>query len=67
MILKEFVEKLNKLMDERPETATFEVVTAIDDEGNGYNLVFYDPQVGHYDSNEKEFYQEKEVNAVCVN
>lgn len=67
MKLKQFTENLNKLMEERPETADFDVVTSIDDEGNGFNLVYYNPQVGHYDSNEKEFYQEKEVNAVCIN
>ena len=41
MKLKEFVDNLNNLMRERPETAEFDVVTSIDDEGNGYNLVYY--------------------------
>jgi len=67
MKLKQFVENLTKLMQERPETAEFKVVTSKDDEGNGYSLVYYGPFVGHYDSDEKEFYQEKELNAVCVN
>lgn len=67
MKLKQFIENLNKLLQERPETAEFDVVTSKDDEGNGYNLVYYDPSVGHYDFEEKEFYEEKELNAVCVN
>lgn len=67
MKFKKYVENLNKLLEERPETAEFDVVTSKDDEGNGYNLVHYDPSVGHYDSEEREFEEEKELNAVCVN
>ncbi|MES9841241.1 MAG: hypothetical protein ABW134_11865 [Candidatus Thiodiazotropha endolucinida] len=67
MKLKEFAENINKLLSERPETADFDVVTSRDDEGNGYNLVHYTPTVGNYDSEEREFTEEAEINAVCIN
>lgn len=67
MKLKEFVDNLTTLMSERPETAEFEVVTSRDDEGNGYDLVYYTPTVGNYCSDDKEFTPEPELNAVCVN
>ena len=66
MKLKEFVNNLNELMLDRPETADLDVVTAKDDEGNGYNLVYYTPQVGHFDE-DREFKEEQPTNAVCVN
>ena len=53
-------------MQDRPETAELDVVTSKDDEGNGYNLVHYEPTVGHFDE-DREFTEEKEINAVCVN
>lgn len=67
MTLKEYVDNLNKLIKERPETAEFDVVTSKDDEGNGYNLVYYSPTVGEYDAKDREFYPERKLNAVCVN
>jgi len=67
MKLKVFAENINKLLKERPQTAEFEVVTSIDDEGNGFNLVHYEPQVGNYDKEDREFEPEKELNAVCIN
>ena len=67
MTLKEFAANINKLLEDRPETADFHVVTSKDDEGNGFNLVHYTPQVGNYDGEEKEFKAEVELNAVCVN
>lgn len=67
MKLKQFVEGLNKLIQERPETADFDVVVAEDDEGSYFNLVYYNPSIGYYDSKEKQFYPEKKLNAVCIN
>ena len=49
MKLKEYVENLNKLLEERPDTADMDVVTSRDDEGNGYNLVYFAPTIGHLD------------------
>ena len=67
MKFKKYVENLNKLLAERPETAEFDVVTSKDDEGNGYNLVSYEPSVGSYDEEDREFKEESKLNAVCVN
>ena len=72
MKFKDYVKKLNKLMEDNPETADYLVVTCEDDEGNGYHLVHYDPAVGYYDENEKEFTAEYftaeyKPNSVCVN
>lgn len=66
MKLKEFMENLNKLIKERPEALELDVVTSKDDEGNGFNLVHYSPQIGHLDE-DRDFTEEKEVNAICVN
>ena len=72
MKFSKYVKNLNDLLKERPEAADYHVVTSKDDEGNGFNLVHYEPQVGNYDEEEREFKEEqiKEeqiTNAVCVN
>jgi len=71
MKLKDYVKNLIELIAARPETAEFDVVTSKDDEGNGFNLVLFDPQVGRYGSgefeDEEEFEEEVSANAVCVN
>ena len=76
MKLKEFVDNLAKLMEERPETKGFDVITAKDEEGNGYDLITcYNPQVGYYDKDEREFYpfvwslfqMWHKANAICIN
>ncbi len=66
MKFKDYVENLNKLLKERPDTADMGVVTSKDDEGNGFNLVHYTPTIGHLDE-ERDFTEEKKANAVCVN
>tara|TARA_R100001480_G_scaffold70152_1_gene81407 strand:- start:2872 stop:3099 length:228 start_codon:yes stop_codon:yes gene_type:complete len=75
MKFKEYVENLNKLLKEKPETAELEVITSIDDEGNAFNRVFYGPATGVYDEGDNTFYDEDDfledaeikVNAVCLN
>ena len=67
MKFKDYVTNLNKLLEQRPETADYDVVTSKDDEGNGFNLVNYEPQVGNYDKEDREFKEEEVTNAVCVN
>lgn len=67
MKFKEYVESLNNLLKERPETGEFDVVAAEDGGGNGFNLVHYGPSVGNYDSDKDEFDEEGDPNAVCVN
>ena len=67
MKLKEFVENLNKLMENRPETAEYDVIISVDEEGNSYRLVYCNPAVGFFDKEDRDFYRERKVNAVCVN
>ena len=45
MTLTEYIKGLTDLLEEHPEAANLSVCTAIDDEGNGYNLVHYSPQL----------------------
>lgn len=67
MLFKDYVSKLNQLLASRPETGDFEVVSSTDDEGNGFNLVHYDPSIGNYNHDDREFQDEIEPNAVCIN
>lgn len=65
MKLYEYMEKLEKFIKENPKALQYEVVSSIDDEGNGYNRVHCGPSKGHYD--DEEFHQEVESNSVCIN
>ena len=75
MTLKEFIENLNKFVKENPETLEMQVVTSKDDEGNGFNLVYYKPSKGIFEDRDfisfeqyEDFERdENETNAVCVN
>ena len=67
MKLKEFIDNLNQLVKEYPETAELMVVSADDDEGNGFTPIHYAPTTGNYDEDEKHFTEDIEANAVCVN
>lgn len=80
MKLKEYLENLNKLATDRPELLDLDVVYAKDDEGNGYERVYYKPAVGHFDS-DRDFTSESTqienisdgyagdviINSVCIN
>ena len=55
MTLKEFISNLNEFVEENPKALDMQVVTSKDDEGNGYNQVYYTPSVGNFDEDEKEF------------
>ena len=48
MKFKDYLKNLNKLVEEYPESLDYDVVYAKDDEGNGYDLVNYEPGLGHY-------------------
>jgi hypothetical protein len=71
MKFKAYVKNLNELLEQRPETAELDVITASDDEGNSYNQVYYSPSVGiHSDSEfdvENVEEEQDSINAVCVN
>jgi hypothetical protein len=72
MKLKEFLDNLNRLAEVQPEALELEVITSMDDEGNGYNPVYYSPTMGNFDGcdfsqiNEDEQGPE-DANAICVN
>ena len=75
MKLKEFIENLNEFVKENPDALEFEVITSKDDEGNGFNRVFYTPTKGFY--NEEDFtshnqfddfnLDDESLNSVCIN
>jgi hypothetical protein len=75
MTLKEYIEGLKKFAEENPDTLEMQVVTSKDDEGNGFNPVYYRPSKGIFEDREFisfEQYEdwkreESETNAVCVN
>lgn len=75
MTLKEYVEHLNSLLESNPEAGEYEVITAVDPEGNGYNTVYNGPNIGIFDDGEfipKDYIdecerEEKEINSVCLN
>lgn len=79
MKLKEFLKNLNEFIKENPKALEYEVVYAIDEEGNAYNEVCFEPSDGVYKDREyvprsalleepDEFSRkEEECNAVCIN
>ena len=83
MKFKEFVENCNKLLEEKPEIGEFDAVYAKDDEGNGYQTIYFTPTIGIKESDDYNFdfislenireepeeydYTEKDVNAICIN
>ena len=70
MKLTEYIKGLNELLAENPEAGELEVFTAIDDEGNGYNPVYYAPQIGVIDCGSLipiDDIEDESPNAVVVN
>jgi len=65
MTFGRYVELLDALLKENPEAKNLPVITAKDDEGNGYNKVYYKPGLVNFDG--WEIYPDQEPNAVCVN
>jgi len=46
MKLREYLDRLNEMIKENPECLEYDVITAKDDEGNGYDHVHWTPSVG---------------------
>ena len=67
MKLKDYLEKINKLIEENPEAAEFNVMYSMDDEGNGYCYVYYDPSLMHYNKNTGEMSKKSEINVIVIN
>ena len=82
MTLGEYIEQLQKFIEENPEAKDFTTVYAIDPEGNAFHEVYYEPGLGHFDPKNEEWeskenlneenYDEEELkdkplNSVCIN
>lgn len=77
MKLKEYIQGLQDLIDKNPEVADYEVIYSVDDEGNGYGIVNWDPSIGYYDQDNEwideddtealEDQEIEEMNAVLIN
>lgn len=46
MKLKNFMENLNKLIEENPMVLELDVISSINGEGDGFNSVIYEPSIG---------------------
>ena len=62
MKLKEYANYIAELAEKYPNA---KVVSAIDEEGNGFNEVVYSPSAGTF--KDGEFSEGGKVNAVCIN
>jgi hypothetical protein len=74
MKLKEYLHHLNQMIEADPECLEMTVITSIDAEGNGYNVVYRGPRIGlsaHEDFPRRCAPQEsqagKEFATVCLN
>lgn len=67
MQLKDFIKNLNQIIIDKPDASYFEVVTSSDDEGNEFNAIHFEPSVGFFDEEDREFTEGSKANAVCVN
>jgi len=77
MKFKSYVESLNKILAENPESAEYDVIYSHDDEGNNFQKVNYDGTIGYFDGTyygdftklsqleEEDIYEKP--NAICVN
>jgi len=71
MKLKEYITKLDKIMKDGYEDLN--IIYAIDDEGNEFNEITYNPTVGVYVKDKHTYRRFKndedefEPNAVCIN
>ncbi len=79
MTLQTYLNNLNRLVSERPELLELPVVYSGDSEGNSYDTVSYEPSLGFFDledwdfipvhnfEEERENYDNLEINCVCIN
>ena len=75
MKLREYLEELQEFVETFPECLDIEIVYSRDDEGNGYQRVYYGPTKGIFEdsdfisADQLEDYEreESEINAVCIN
>ena len=53
MKLEKFLKNINDLIEKNPEILKMDVISAIDDEGNGYNGLHFNPSVGMFNDDEE--------------
>lgn len=75
MMFKEYVENLQKILDDNPEYEDLTVIYSTDREGTHFKEVYFEPSLGEYNYGD-QFITEDEalsdpgliaVNAVCIN
>ena len=75
MTLREYLEKLKEFGEAFPECLDKDVIYSRDDEGNGYQKVYFGPNKGIFEdgdfipADQLEDYEreENEINSVCIN
>ena len=77
MKLKQYIKNLNDLVRDKPELLQYDVLHSRDEEGNGYEKIYYEPSLGHleggvfevgqYYKENPEEYEGFEINAICIN
>lgn len=75
MTLRQYFEEMKEFVETFPECLDMEVIYSRDDEGNGYQKVYYGPQKGIFEdrdfipADQLEDYEreETEINSVCIN
>lgn len=68
MKLKEYINGLQEFAKENEGSLEMDVYTSIDDEGNGYNMVYFTPSIGRMDDGEFEVECNiEEADSVVVN
>jgi len=54
--LKSYIDTLNHFLKEYPEAKNLPIYTAIDDEWNGYNPVYFWPELGYLDPEDNQLF-----------
>lgn len=68
MKFKDYLEKLNKIAKDIPESLDYAVVYSIDEEGNSFKNVEFNPSTGVFEEDESSFIATtKKRNAICIN
>lgn len=68
MKFKEYMDHLSEIVLANPEVLAMDVIYCKDDEGNGYQLVAYNPSLGKDEDMEFEITEgRKDYNAICIN
>jgi len=77
MKLKKYLESLNKLAKDHPESLDLDIIYASDDEGNSFNPVNFTATMGHvledgdgyilHRSDINSLDEDQSINAVCLN